>query len=168
MASGSTITKTVVLGPGDSVVLPAGATITTLTLDGDITVSSSCGDNTLPDPTTYKCYFFNWEDDSSGSMQDAIFEYLKVGTLQFTVPAGFNGVNNTGIFTLGEWIQADAQLAGIVKFGCEQHSSDHLIKIKIPEGLEAPTLKIVNPFDSTSVALYMYGEEDTVGCDSCV
>lgn len=159
--------RTLVLEPGQEAVIPKGATITAVIVDGDGQVSSSC-DN-LPEPVGYLCYYFNWEDDNSGSLQDAEFESLTVGNNTYMVPASFAGINHTDGDTLGVWINTAPEFAGIVKFGCEQHSSDHLLKISVPDGLGVPSLKIVNPFSSTSVNLYMYGilDEADPDCETC-
>ena len=59
----TTVTQSIVVTPGQTVVIPAGATITSLVLDGPISVTSTC-DN-LPAPSAYKCgvFYMNIDDD---------------------------------------------------------------------------------------------------------
>lgn len=59
----STITKTIVLKDNDTAVLPAGATIVSVAVDGFISVTSSC--NNLPAPVPYKCYSLDFGTDIS-------------------------------------------------------------------------------------------------------
>lgn len=160
--------RAIVLQAGQCVVLPSSATVTGIIQDGDGIATSTCG--SLPTPTGYTCYLFNWEDDDSGALQDAVFQYLEVGGNRYMVPSSYAGVNNSGSFSLGTWISTDPQLEGIVVLGCEQHSSDHLVKIQIPAGLTAPILKLSNPFASTTTEYYIYGTQDISDpdCESCV
>lgn len=57
----SVITKTIVLTNNDKAVLPAGANIVSVAVDGFISVTSSC-DN-LPTPVPYKCYNLEFGTD---------------------------------------------------------------------------------------------------------
>lgn len=53
--------RSIVIEPGQTIVLPREAVITSVILDGEISVTSSCGD--LPEPTDYVCgAFFIWVD----------------------------------------------------------------------------------------------------------
>jgi hypothetical protein len=57
--------KTITLGPGECAVLPAGAVITAVILDGAASATSSCG--ALPTPSAYVCgaFYLNVDDDAS-------------------------------------------------------------------------------------------------------
>lgn len=63
--------KSVVLNPGDCVILPADAVIDSVIINGSATATSTCG--TLPAPTTYKCGYFFFildSDDNDGHSMD--------------------------------------------------------------------------------------------------
>ena len=57
--------KTIVVKAGECIVLPQGATISSIILDGAVSVTSTCGE--LPTPTVYKCgyFYFNIDDDNN-------------------------------------------------------------------------------------------------------
>ena len=73
------------LNPGESVIIPKNATITSIVTSGSINVTSSCT-GILPIPTAYKCgsfYVIVDSDDNPGhSMdeQDTFYTSLKIGT----------------------------------------------------------------------------------------
>lgn len=85
--SPTTSTQTLVITPGQTAVIPAGATITSLILDGSISVTSSC-DN-LPEPSNYACgvfYIIIDEDENEGHSMDekhTVIDSLTVGNKQF-------------------------------------------------------------------------------------
>lgn len=56
------MTRTQIIKPGETFILPQGATVTALVLDGAISVDSSC--NNLPDPSSYKCGMFQLVADN--------------------------------------------------------------------------------------------------------
>lgn len=69
--------STVIIKPGQKIILPQGATIQSVILDGSIDVVSSC-DN-LPDPSTYKCGYFVVvvdNDDNTGHSMDETSVFL--------------------------------------------------------------------------------------------
>lgn len=161
----ATTTKAVTISAGECVVLPNGAVILSQIVNGGATATASCGD--LPTPSEYICYRFAWEDDDSGSMQDAYIESLIVGGNTYAIPSPYN-----------QWAQAStihtyignnpAIFGGLVAQGCEDSGggmSDVVIKIKVPDGLAAPQLKVVNPGPEDYVS-YLVGVVDE-DCDTC-
>ena len=81
--------KTVVIHPGEKIILPSNTVIDSLILDGSITVTSTCDD--LPDPTSYKCGYF-WfvldQDDNSKHSMDGTSTYymsLKVANNTYDI-----------------------------------------------------------------------------------
>ena len=84
-----TTTQTVTLTPGQKVVLPAGAVVTGLVLDGAITVTSSC-DN-LPDPSAFVCghFYMNVDDDNNDNHPNdedsTIYQSIKIGDTTYTL-----------------------------------------------------------------------------------
>jgi hypothetical protein len=83
------ITKTIVLNPGDTFVLPAGAVITDLITSGTISLSSTCG--ALPAQTPQQCYNLAWSS-STNSSPDSLLEHnlskvdsIKIGGISYTV-----------------------------------------------------------------------------------
>src|SRR5690349_7785562 len=86
--------KTVVLEPGDCIVLPSDANIVAVTANGAITASSTC-DN-LPDPTNYKCWRFMWADVSDDAdYNDAYFTGIKIGDTTYNVNGAPVAENNS-------------------------------------------------------------------------
>lgn len=87
MATPTTQTATIV--PGQTIVLPAGAVITGLVLDGAISVTSSC-DN-LPDPSAFVCghFYMNIDDDSNDTHpndeESTIYKSIKIGDTTYTL-----------------------------------------------------------------------------------
>jgi hypothetical protein len=72
--------RTAIIKPGETFILPKGAIINSVIIDGTINVESSC-DN-LPVPSAYKCgyfYFICDVDDNDGhSMDEQSTHYSKV------------------------------------------------------------------------------------------
>src|SRR5688500_9575721 len=64
--------NTVIIRPGQRVILPQDAVIQSLVLDGSIDVVSSC--NNLPAPTDYKCGYFVVPLDSDNESDHAMNE----------------------------------------------------------------------------------------------
>lgn len=62
----TTSQKTAVLQPGECIILPQGAVVTSVILDGAISISSSTCLN-LPVPSAYKCGYFAIMMDASGN-----------------------------------------------------------------------------------------------------
>jgi hypothetical protein len=82
-------TRTVTIKPGEKYVLPAGAVVKSVVVDGAITVDSTC--NNLPTPTAYACGYFYLildQDSNDGHSMDELNTYytsLKVGATIFTL-----------------------------------------------------------------------------------
>lgn len=165
--------RTLILLPGECVTLPATATIQSIVVDGAISASSDC--TNLPAPSDYICYKFTWEEDSDGSMQDAKITQLIISTNTYNVPLSYQNYNaNPDLLPpfdqlhIGDWIESDPALTGIVKFSCfESPSTSRVLKIKVPSGIDAPKLKVVNGagggFNHVS---YMIGVVDS-DCTDC-
>lgn len=81
--------KTITINAGECAVLPAGAEVTTIIVNGGATVSSSCG--TLPLPTAYKCgrfaFFIDQEAGSDSPMEptQVVVESVKVGNTTWII-----------------------------------------------------------------------------------
>jgi hypothetical protein len=164
--------KALVLKPGECAVLPKTATITSVIVDGDGQVSSTC-DN-LPDPVDYQCWVFTWEVSTGNApLDDATFDSLIIGDNTYTVPslysdynADFSGIHWGGN-ALPDWLQADPTLAGIVVYGCSTESGvNRMMKIKVPPGIGTPILKVKNPTGLGTDYMYIYAVEDS-DCDTC-
>lgn len=82
-----TSTRSITLGPGDSIILPQGVDITSLITDGSISISSTC--NNLPQPTAYACGSFtiviDVDNNDSHPMdeQNTYYQTLKVGNTSY-------------------------------------------------------------------------------------
>lgn len=74
--------KSIVLNPGECIVLPAGAEITSVLVNGAASITSTCGE--LPPIENYKCgYFFLYMDATTGNTHsmdsDSLYSSIKVG-----------------------------------------------------------------------------------------
>lgn len=77
-STNTTSVNTVVIRPGQKIILPQDAVIQSVILDGSIDVVSSC-DN-LPDPSNYKCGYFVVivdNDDNDGHSMDETATFLQ-------------------------------------------------------------------------------------------
>lgn len=81
--------KSITLGPGECVVLPKGAEITSIITNGSITATSTCGD--LPTPSAYKCglfaFFLDAEGGALGAMEEdqVLVVSVKVGNTTYII-----------------------------------------------------------------------------------
>jgi hypothetical protein len=164
--------QTLVLTPGKCAILPKGATITSVLVDGDGQATSTCG--TLPTPSQYVCWKFRWEvSTGSAPLDDAIFDSLIVGDNIYPVPLTYSNYSAafTGPFSgysLEKWITTDPILTGVVLYGCSATNGiNRLLKIKIPPGIAAPQLKVKNPTGlGDYTTLYLVAESDS-DCSTC-
>lgn len=159
--------RTIVLTPGECAILPSTATVEAIVVDGSATYTATC--DGLPAPTVYKCWKFEWEESSSGALQDAVFTSLIIGSNIYNVPEAYNDYNNESLLStlkLADWMSTDPNLEGIVKVGCSDVVGDYTLKIQIPEGLSAPVLKISNPYGGGNQILSMEAVEDN-DCETC-
>lgn len=113
MATTGTL-KSVVLEPGDCIVLPAGAEIQSIVLNGDASVTSTCG--TLPTPENYKCgKFAMFVDQTTGTHpldeDHTVYINVKVGdttyVLNENVCIGGDAANPTPAGTLNLHLGTD-------------------------------------------------------------
>jgi hypothetical protein len=83
-AEAATNTRTITIGPGESIILPDGVTVTSVILDGAISVESNCP-NLLPPPTSYACgvfvYQLDVDENDSHSMdeENTYYQTLTIG-----------------------------------------------------------------------------------------
>lgn len=159
--------KSVVLEPGECVVLPQGAVIQSVVLNGDASVTSTCG--TLPTPENYKCGYFSLlvdNDDNSGhsmNEEDTYYVSLQVGGTTYMinelVVQGENPGTATGYGTLNLHItDLDIfQFTSVTQTNLTKRSAVWLF-FKVPESLyDEVELKVTNhgvvqyhrPYDAT-------------------
>lgn len=168
--------QSVVLNPGDCVVLPAGATITSLILDGSITVTSSCAD--LPTPSNYKCgvFYMNIDDDDNSNHPNdedsTSFTSIKFGDTTVSLGgllkdqsiAGLN-VYLTGQTPIFQFTyinrytindpNVDKRDAVFVYFKVVEELYDGLeLKITGNAGMILPTTQIYRPYAETTCGEY--------------
>lgn len=156
--------RAIVLEPGECATLPNNDSVMAVLIDGDAQVASStCA--SLPTPTSYECWGFSWEGDDSGSMQDATFTELIIGTNTYNIPFPYGDFNTQNI---SDWVQIDPNLTGIVKHGCSTHTGGgtYIFKILVAPGLGTPMLKIINPDADGEIVMYLHGVLDE-DCESC-
>lgn len=145
----STATKTVTIKPGEKIILPDSAEIISLVVNGSIAVTSTC-DN-LPDPSSYQCWRFLWEDVSDdGAYDDAYFTSIEIaGTkYSFSAFASISGEPNT--YDNGpDYLALAIPLVTPVGLVTDITSNDTVgikcIKISIPDNLAQPVLYWENP-----------------------
>lgn len=95
--------KTIVLRPGECVILPQDAVITSVILDGAASVTSTCGG--LPAPSSYKCGFFSLivdNDDNAGhplNEEDTYYTSLTVGGNTYIINELIVQSENPGVAT---------------------------------------------------------------------
>lgn len=79
--------KTIIIHPGEQVVLPIGTTIDSLIINGSISVTSTCDD--LPAPTAQQCYGMEWSVSEDGAptldQAEATITYIKIGGVQYDI-----------------------------------------------------------------------------------
>lgn len=85
--------KSIVLGPGECVTLPADAVVTSIIVNGAITVESTCGD--LPEPSSYKCGVFRFFLDDTSEDDDTAMEEEHVTYSQIVVGENTYIINET-------------------------------------------------------------------------
>lgn len=153
-----------VLNPGECATLPNNSSILSVLIDGDATIASSTCAN-LPSPGAYECWVFSWEGDDSGSMQDAVFSSLTIGSNTYNIPSAYGNWNTQD---LSAWVQDDPILTGVVKLGCNTHTGGgtYILKIKVAPGLGTPILKVSNPDADGSSILYLHAV-DGGDCTDC-
>lgn len=137
--------RAITIRPGETVVLPAGATIDALVIDGAIDVSSSC--NNLPIPSAYKCgYFFLTLDNDNNdthSMDEFSTAYnsITVGGVEYVIGTKvIASGDNAGTKTLAPALNTYVPNQAIFKFlsvtGHEQdHRQDVWVHFRVPEYL---------------------------------
>jgi hypothetical protein len=173
MATPSTSSyKTAVLKPGECIILPEGATISSVILDGAASVTSTCGE--LPTPSTYKCgYFFIIldADDNAGHSMDMDTKYvsIKVGgnTYLINEPILYGDANSptpTSVATLNVHITDLVLFEFKAVTENEVTSRTHIhLYFKVPEILfDTVELKI----DNRGVGSYMYLKPLVETCDN--
>jgi hypothetical protein len=155
--------KSIVLNIGECLTLPDTSSVVSVTVDGDGQITSDC--KNLPNISSYLCYKFTWERDTTGSLQDAVFSSLIIGDTIFLVPSNYNNYNST---LLANWIdEQPLTFSGLVKVGCHNICSNvYYLKLKVPSGLPAPQLKISNGGGGIINYSYLIGVLDT-DCNNC-
>ena len=90
----TSIKKSVVIPAGETFVLPNGASISSVTYDGAVSLISDC---TFPAPSALACYEFAWEEDITRSPDAAshqagtqVIGTLEVGGAKWTGSLGTN------------------------------------------------------------------------------
>lgn len=154
MAAITSTQRTAVLQPGQCIILPADAVVTSIILDGAATVTSTCG--TLPTPSSYKCGFFSLlvdnDDNPDHSMdeQDTYYVSIKVGGTTYIinelVVQGENPGTATAIGTLNLHITDTAlfEFKAVTQTDLSKRSAVWLF-FKVPEPLfDALELKVTN------------------------
>lgn len=137
-------TRTVVIHPGETIILPRDVSITELLLDGDISVESSC--ENLPEPSAYKCGYFAMvldNDANSGSAEDesnTSYVSIKVGGTTYLmdtlIGTGTNPATATPVATLNLFITDHSLLEFMaVTQNNLSKRSDINLYFKAPEGV---------------------------------
>ena len=110
--------KSVVLGPGECIVLPADAVINSVLVTGAASVTSTCGD--FPPLDTYKCGLFSVfidEDGGTGDPNDetdTYVSYIKIGSNTYNMNELLFDVMTQGESKLNTHLTTNEQ--AIIKF----------------------------------------------------
>jgi len=165
--------QSVVLKPGECVVLPAGATISSLILDGSISVTSSCND--LPDPSAYACgvfYIIIDEDENEGHSMDekhTYIDYVQVGNTQYPfgtkiITSGDNPGTLITTSELNSFIPSNEQpifkFTNVTRDGDPDKRQPIFLYFRVPEVLLNTVEMKVSNYNSTQY----YRNWDTVPC----
>jgi hypothetical protein len=159
----TTIKKTIKIGPGETFVLPSGASIVTLITSGDGAAESECD---LPDETPRKCWSFKWEGDSSKAFEEFIIEGV---SYELNPPNLLDQISHNA---LAQSIAVNPELAilvGVPTFSdqCgDSAGSTYIIILAIPGETSVPEIKIVDNTSTGPAYIYLHGVEDDA-CDSC-
>lgn len=97
--------KSIELLPGECVILPSGAVIDSIIVNGAASVTSTCGD--LPTPSQYKCGYFFLAIDCGTDTQESMDESQ---TYYTSITVGSNTYNigeRVGALTCGTVTQED-------------------------------------------------------------
>lgn len=172
----TTVTQSIVVTPGQTVVIPAGATITSLILDGSISVTSSC-DN-LPTPSAYKCgvFYMNIDDDANDNHpnDENSTKYTTIkfgdttvsldGLLLSQTVSGLNGYlsGQTPIFQftyINRYVIDDPgdnkREAVFVYFKVAEELYDGLeLTVTANSGMTLPTTQVYRPYAETTCGEY--------------
>jgi|LakMenEpi03Aug12_release.lakeMendotaPanAssembly.Ray.scaffolds.fasta_scaffold811327_2 hypothetical protein len=176
MATPTTVTQSIVVTPGQTVVIPAGATITSLILDGSISVTSSC-DN-LPTPSAYKCgvFYMNIDDDANDNHpndEDSTkFTSIKFGDTTVTLDGLLLNQTVTGLNTYLAGQTPIFQFTYINRYTINDPGDDKrdavFVYFKVAEalydsleltvtgnsGMTLPTTQIYRPYAETTCGEY--------------
>lgn len=163
-------TQSITLTPGQTFVLPAGAVVTGLFIDGAISVTSSC-DN-LPDPGAFVCghFYMNIDEDTSDNHpndeESTIYKSIKIGDTSYTLggllwTTSAATLNTTYLSAIGALFQfTDIQVYAIDDPGDNKRRAVKAF-FKIPEtlvdtleltiignnGMTEPTTQIYRPVE---------------------
>jgi hypothetical protein len=163
--------QTVVLTPGQCVVLPSSAEVIAVTPNGSITASSEC--DILPTPTNYKCWRFLWSDGTEGDpgYDNAYFTGIKIGDTIYNVlgaPASEVNTYDNGADYLAEVLpySTPAGLVTEIVSGGGEAASPKCLAIQIPEIFGAPTLFWEDELGGGGIQYSaMFGVADICDCD---
>lgn len=139
MATTTTPTRVTTLNPGDCFILPDGAEIVSVIINGTASVSSTCEDS-LP-IGTYKCWRFYWESSNNG-YDDVVFKYIQIGGVKYSLPdinINANAANNLAYYI------PIVTPSGLVIDIATVPSEQTCIAFKIPDVLGEPVLYWSNP-----------------------
>ena len=158
--------RSITLEAGECAIIPSTATIVSVTTEGSGQLQTDC--TSVPPVSDYVCWRFHWAEDSFDG--GAYFDQLIIGSNTYNIPTAYNQVDGDVLdpLEIGDWFTDDPILAGIAVFECLNSTitSPFTLKIKVPSGLGAPELKIVDPSTPEDVITYLKATEDE-DCDDC-
>lgn len=161
-------TKSKTLTPGEILVLPKSAKISSLVLKGSIALSSTC--NNLPDPTPTACYVFTWEADAT-DFEDAYFSQLIIGSIIYNIPDpdGFpsNQYEDGGSEAekLSQAINLIPDFVGeVIAYDQSNVNSLRQVMIRLPDLGVFPLMKLVEPNPGAGQIMYLEAYKNST-CD---
>ena len=160
--------RTLVLKPGERVLIPSGATIKSITTDGDIDVTSECP---LPEAAVFGCFEVRWglakhgtassnpwEYAGSGSPDDT--NYVGVGYGENFFAADINGNLELSILNHIKTSLGSILLTGNVGTGSTGEIDTRKILMKLPEDIGNELYLKFNVQHYGPIRIYAQASED--------
>lgn len=148
--------RTIIIKPGEKVLLPQGTIVDSIITSGGVQVDSTC--NNLPAPVTRQCYKIKWEFDGGDEWKGILF-----GGVTYMAAEG-----NNSILGLMQFISGNSDLSHMIGTYCaSDNGTVGELFLAMPETL-GPTFElIVNKQIGTGDFKYYIHAEPQGDCADC-
>ena len=148
--------RTIIIKPGEKVLLPQGTKVDSIVATGGISVSSTC-DN-LPAPVARQCYKIKWEFTAGDQWLGVLF-----GGVTYMAAEG-----NNSIFGLVQFLAANTDLSHMISTYCPADDGTvGELFLAMPESLGATFELIVNKQIGSGDFKYYIHAEPQSDCTDC-